>query len=289
MKKKSYRKQGDLISFDKNWKKRKETLYNHWTRGKIKNQIQLAFRNHWTLFREIIKKNKKFNGGKRVLEIGCGRGTLSCYFSDHGYKCTLVDLSKSIINTAKKIFRKNNLKANFVVGDTNKLDIADNSFDIIYSIGLLEHFENIKKPLKEQIRVLDKGGIWFGYIVPKYKNNIQKKYEWINSLLKGYIKQSTKSRSDKKEVIFRSDYGSKRYISVLKSLGLRNIRASGVYPIPMISHSTDFPFSLMPQESEKNFIKYCYSLMKNNRAKKTKHPWLCKEGFGNAFLVWGIK
>lgn len=281
-------KQGDSTSFDKNWKNREESLYTHWTRGKVENQIQLAFRNHWTLFSELIEEEKGYNGGKRALEIGCGRGSLSCYFSDAGFDCTLVDLSASVLDVAQGIFEKNDLKAKFIVGDANNLDMPSNSFDVIYSIGLLEHFEDVEKTLKEQLRVLDKGGIWFGYIVPKYTDNIQKDYEWVNDILKGYYNQNGQSILQK-QAVYRSDFGSERYIPILKKLGLKNIQASGVYPLPMISHSIDFPFSLMSDTSEKALVKYFEQMMEENRKKTRKHPWLCKEGFGNAFLVWGIK
>jgi ubiquinone/menaquinone biosynthesis C-methylase UbiE len=279
---------GDSESFDKNWQQREESLYTHWTKGKVENQIQLAFRNHWTLFNELMTNEHGYKQGKRVLEIGCGRGSLSCYFSDAGYDCTLVDLSAKVIDVAKGIFTKNNLPATFKVDDANNLDIADNSFDVIFSIGLLEHFEDIITPLQEQIRVLDTGGIWFGYIVPKYDDNVQQEYEWINDILKGYNNQ-TNSNIIQKEHIFRSDYGSERYIPMLEELGLTNIRSSGVYPLPMISHSIDFPFSLMSKESEKALVQHFEEILEKRREKTGKHPWLCEEGFGNAFLIWGVK
>ncbi len=281
-------KKGDVKSFESNWKKREESLYNHWTRDKVTNQIQLAFRNHWTLFKEIINNESNFNGGKRTLEIGCGRGTLSSYFSDAGYNCTLVDISETIIQVAKSIFKENNLKGSFLVGDTNELNFPNNSFDIIFSIGLLEHFEDISSPISEQVRVLDEGGIWFGYIVPHYDDNIQKEYDWINNILKGYQSKSD-IEINKKESLFRSDSDSKKYVEVLKRNGLRQISVSGVYPIPMISHSIDFPFSLMPQESEIELVKHFEILLEKNQLKNRKHPWMCDEGYGNAFLVWGIK
>lgn len=281
------KKTGDAASFDANWKSRIEALYTHWTRGVVKNQIQLAFRNHWLLFSELMKSEKSYKGGKRVLEIGCGRGSLSCYFSDAGYDCTLVDLSTSVIEIAREIFKKHKLKATFLIDDANNLAIEDNSFDVIYSIGLLEHFEDIETPIKEQIRVLDKGGIWFGYIVPKYTENVQKDYKWINALLEGYHNRN--EVAVRKESIYRSDFGSERYIPVLEKLGLENIQASGVYPIPMISHSIDFPFSLMPEASEESLVKHFQEMLAANTQKTGKNAWLCNEGYGNAFLVWGIK
>ena len=57
----------------------------------------------------------------------------------------------------------------------------------------------------------------------------------------------------------------------------------------MISHSIDFPFSLMPKTSEKELVRYFNSILEKNAQKTEKNQWLCKEGYGNAFLVWGIK
>ena len=282
------KKIGDATSFDRNWKSRAESYYTHWTRGEVVNQIQLAFRNHWLLFTELMQMADNYSGGKKVLEIGCGRGSLSCYFSDAGYDCTLVDLSENVIEVAKKIFELNDLDATFVVGDANNLEMPSDTFDVIYSIGLLEHFEDIETPLKEQIRVLKPGGIWFGYIVPEYKDNVQKDYEWINEILKGYQAPSEEGATRKAE-IYRSDFGSERYIPVLEKLGLSNVQASGVYPLPMISHSIDFPFSLMPDKSEAVLVEHFKTMLENNTQKTGKNPWLCEEGEGNAFLVWGVK
>jgi ubiquinone/menaquinone biosynthesis C-methylase UbiE len=282
------KKNGDGSSFDRNWKMRNESYYSHWIRGPVENQIQLAFRSHWTLFNEIMKDEPNYNSGKRVLEVGCGRGSLSCYFSDAGYDCTLLDLSENVIEIAKQIFQKNELTATFKVGDALDLEFADNSFDIIFSVGLLEHFEEVEKVISEQIRVLDRGGIWFGYIVPKYTDNIQSEYEWINKIIKSYQK-NIEDKGVEKQQIYRSDANSSVYLKTLRKLGLRNINVSGVYPVPMISHSIDFPFSLMSSENEKELVKHLEKLLDQNKKRTGKHPWMCDEGYGNAFLVWGVK
>ena len=283
----SRQEQGDTNSFEKNWRKRKEAYYTHWIRGEPLNQMQLAFRNHWSLFNELMK-NPLFNQGKRVLEVGCGRGSLSCYFSDAGYDCTLLDHSESVIEIAQKIFELNNLKATFCVGDANSLPFEDKSFDIVFSIGLLEHFEDIEPPILEQIRVLDDGGFFVAYIVPRYTDNIQKDFEWINGILKGYA-QKLNSEQVEKQSLFRSDADSKHYIHILKRYGLKDVYSSGVYPLPMISHYIEFPFTLMPEQSEKALVKHFANMLESNSRKTGKHPWLCDEGYGQAFIVWGYK
>lgn len=275
---------GDSKSFDQNWKLRKEALYNHWTPSKPENQIQLAFSQHWSLFSKILKENGITSG--KSLEVGCGRASISSYFSQNNFDVTCLDLSAEVISLAQEIFRKNGHKGNFVVGDALDLPFEDKSFDVVVSIGLLEHFEDIYRPISEQYRILKDGGVFLGYIVPENKLNIQKDYEWINFILKTFSKNE--ENSDQKKVdIFRSDYGSERYLPVLKELGMKDIKASGVYPLPMISHSIDFPFSLNQPDIEKILVGHFANMLANNT--NNDHPWLCDEKFGQAFLVWGRK
>ena len=68
---------------------------------------------------------------------------------------------------------------------------------------------------------------------------------------------------------------------------IKKIRASGIYPVPMISHSIDFPFSLMPQKAEKIFISEVYTMLKKNNHEYSN--WLCTEKEGQAIILWGVK
>lgn len=280
-------KNGDVVSFDKNWKNREETYYNHWTSGDPINQIQFAFYNHWITFKSIIEESKIFNGGKKVLEVGAGRGSASAFFSENGYQTTLLDSSDEILKVAKTIFQKNNLNANYVSGNALSLPFKDESFDIVFSIGLLEHFDDVLKPISEQIRVLTKGGIWFGYIVPEMKNNVQKEFIWINDILKTF--QSTEKREVPKETVYRTSYSSQHYKEILEKLNVQNISISGIYSVPMISHSIDFPFSLMNKKAEEVLVNKFKEIFRQRREKGILNPWLCEEDYGNALLVWGTK
>mgnify|MGYP001388435819 CR=1 FL=1 len=279
---------GDVAAFDKNWEVRKESTYTHFTTDLPKNQIQFAFRNHWEVISSFLESSS-FNGGKRVLEVGCGRGSLSAYFANNGYDCTLLDKSGKVIDIAKESFYKLGLESEFIVGDVNNLPFEEETFDLITSIGLLEHFEDIKKPIEEQVRVLSKGGVFTAYVVPEYKNNIQKDYNWINKILRHYSK-SFQKQEIAKESLYRSDDDSKKYIRIMEDLGLKNIFSSGIYSVPMISHSIDFPFSLMPDRAEEEIVLHFNNLLKKRKLKyPNQHPWLCKEGNGQAFIICGYK
>lgn len=282
-------KLGDIKSFNKNWKNREEANYSHWTRKKPINQIQLAFREHWKLFKKIINDNlkslKKNKKQKKILEVGCGRGTLGAYFSDVGYNVYLLDKSKNVIKLAKRFFAKNKLKAKFIESDCLKIPYKPNYFDLIFSIGLFEHFTDPKQAIKEQIRVLKKNGIIILYIVPQKKSINQDKFNWVNDLLVSYLPK--KKKINNKEKVFRSSFGLKYYVKILKAFNIKKIRASGIYPVPMISHSIDFPFSLMPQKAEKIFISEVYTILKKNNHEYSN--WLCTEKEGQAIILWGVK
>lgn len=276
-------KKGSVKSFDINWKKRPETLYNHWSKGAPRNQIQLAFSQHYDLFKRIINKEGKL----KVLEVGCGRGSLSSYFAEDGHDCFLLDMSETVIGTAKEIFKTNGHQGSFHVGDANSMTFEDDKFDVIVSIGLLEHFENLENVIDEQFRVLRKDGVLINYIVPENLENVQKDYNWVNDILKSQSKKNNQKIA-KKEDLYRSDSDSKRYIEQYKASGFQEIFSSGVYPLPMISPSIDFPFTLMDEESEKILIKQFNEILEK-RKENWEHPWMCEESYGQAFLVSGKK
>lgn len=273
---------GSVDEFDKNWKDRKETAYNHWTRGIPANQIQLAFRGHWTLFSELMEGREYHS----CLEVGSGRGSISSYFADHGFDCTLLDSSASVLETAKDIFTANGHKAKFVHADALNMPFPADNFDVVVSIGLLEHFEEIEEALSEQIRVLKPGGLFLGYIVPERPDNIQKWYRWINLALKAIATMSgSKKKAPPKTAIFRSDYGSERYLNALSGKGITDIQVMGLYPLPMISHSPEFPFSLLPKPLEKILTLIFRSVLKTRKLLYKRNPWICAESTGQAFLL----
>lgn len=271
-----------VTGFDKNWKSRKETLNNYWTPGTCRNQIQLAFRCHWRLFGEILGKTT----GGRCLEVGCGRGSISSYFAANGFDCVLLDYSRHVLGTARDIFSRVGHRADFVCGDANGLPFASDSFDVVVSIGLLEHFDNIRTPLEEQIRVLKPGGTFLGYIVPENPGNIQKYFRWCNTILRrAAALANVHGQSAVKEAVYRNDMGSERYLPILKSLRVHGLTATGVYPMPMISHSPEFPFSLMHPTAEYGLTRVFEVVLGLRRLLFGRNPWMCSEAMGQAFLV----
>ncbi|MBB3648321.1 SAM-dependent methyltransferase [Rhizobium sp. BK619] len=274
---------GDGDSFERNWSSAKEAHYLHWTGGEPENQIQLAFRQHWRTFQELLPANL---AGKRVLEVGCGRGSLSAYFADAGWDCTLLDISPAAISLARAAFSAHGLNARFEVGDCLDMPFETGAYDLVFSIGLLEHFEEIESAIAEQVRILAPNGLFIGYVVPHIPENVQKDYGWICDILRAILPLTP---SEAKTPLFRSDELSPPYLAAMGAAGLKNVGASGTYPLPMISNSPDFPFTLLPPDAEHALVKHFEMVLKRRHQQTGKNPWLCKEGDGQAFLVWGQK
>src|SRR5918992_3059377 len=96
--------------------------------------------------------------GLRVLEIGCGMGTDGAQFAKAGANYTGVDLTDAAVELARKRFQVSDLKGEFRVADAERLDFPDESFDVVYSHGVLHHTPDIEAAVREIHRVLKPGG-----------------------------------------------------------------------------------------------------------------------------------
>ena len=96
--------------------------------------------------------------GLRVLEIGCGLGTDGAQFAKAGADYTGVDLTEAAIDLARKRFELSDLKGQFRVADAENLDFPDESFDVVYSHGVLHHTPDTARAVREIHRVLKTGG-----------------------------------------------------------------------------------------------------------------------------------
>jgi SAM-dependent methyltransferase len=96
--------------------------------------------------------------GLNVLEIGCGLGTDGAQFAEAGADYTGVDLTEAAVDLARKRFELFSLPGEFQTADAENLDFADESFDLVYSHGVLHHTPETGKAIREIHRVLRPGG-----------------------------------------------------------------------------------------------------------------------------------
>jgi len=95
---------------------------------------------------------------KDVLEIGLGIGADATQWASHARSYTGVDLTEESIKAVQMHFGFKRLQGNIMQGNVEKLNLPSNSFDIVYSFGVLHHTNDITAAFKEINRVLNNKG-----------------------------------------------------------------------------------------------------------------------------------
>jgi len=96
--------------------------------------------------------------GARLLEVGCGMGTDLLQFARGGAEVTGVDLTPRSIQISRQHFAVCGERGDFAISDAEHLPFADQSFDVIYSNGVLHHTPDTAGAVREVHRVLRPGG-----------------------------------------------------------------------------------------------------------------------------------
>jgi len=229
-----------------------------------------------TLFRQRA-------AGKKMLECGCGSARVSRYMAERGYACMLLDYSPQALAMAKAAFAAASLKGEFILGDMNRLPLADNLFDVVYSGGVLEFFDDVSVPLREIVRVLKPGGLFVAGIVPN-KFSCQTladlertcahslksffTFRWQDIFLRLNHLPSGVSRASLKD-----------YAAAFESSGLSGVTGYGTTPFPALS---------LGRFGERLYVRVLKRLLPQWRRFNRSHSsW--SEKWGMAYVVYGVK
>ncbi len=93
-----------------------------------------------------------------VLETGCGIATDGIQFARAGAHYTGLDMSPSALALASHRFDLDGQEGRFVEGSVTALPFEDESFDFVYSHGVIHHVPDTQKAIHEFHRVLRPGG-----------------------------------------------------------------------------------------------------------------------------------
>jgi ubiquinone/menaquinone biosynthesis C-methylase UbiE len=96
--------------------------------------------------------------GKRVLEVGVGAGTDFINWVRAGADATGVDLTARGVELTRERVALEGFSATVVQADAERLPFPDESFDIVYSYGVLHHSPHTVRAISEVYRVLKPGG-----------------------------------------------------------------------------------------------------------------------------------
>lgn len=103
--------------------------------------------------------------GRRVLEIGCGRGGFACWLASQQppvHEIVAADFSATAVEKARAYAAARAIaRIRWEVADIQQLGFADASFDTAISCETIEHVPDPARAVRELARVLRPGGRLF--------------------------------------------------------------------------------------------------------------------------------
>lgn len=108
---------------------------------------------------ERIEREAALLRGKHLLEIGCGLGYDSLEFLRRGVRVTAIDLTPTAVELTRRHFEIEGVAAEDVRVDTAlALSYDDETFDAVWSNGVLHATGDTPLAIREVLRVLKPGG-----------------------------------------------------------------------------------------------------------------------------------
>lgn len=124
------------------------------------------------------------HAGRQVLEVGVGPGTDFVRFARARARLTGVDLTDHAIRLAARRLELEGLEATLVRADAEGLPFPDDSFDFVYSWGVVHHTPDPARAAAEIVRVTRPGGSVC--LMVYHRRSLVALQSWIvNGLLRG--------------------------------------------------------------------------------------------------------
>ena len=147
----------------------KESRLSNWDNfWEEKKEVREVYSNSDRVVRNLTKiADLK---GMKILEVGAGTGRDSFPLVGHGAAVFQLDYSVNSLKIMKRLADEEKIPVFILGGDTFSLPFRDETFDIVFHQGLLEHFrpQQAEALLKENIRILKKGGLLLVDVPQRY-------------------------------------------------------------------------------------------------------------------------
>lgn len=153
-------------------------------------------------YKNILNQLERFYGTKnlrrsKVLEIGCGNGFFLCYALKAGLNIVGIEPGRSFgfqgrYSRAIKLLELNGIKQPETVlldASAETLPFAEDTFDVVFGVAVLEHVQNLDLVMKEAIRVLKPHGMLWANL-PNFNSIHEWHYDifWIPHMRKNIAK-----------------------------------------------------------------------------------------------------
>jgi len=182
-----------------------------WTKNLITSDYSLKYLDF------MVKVEKDLPGGSKVLEAGCGTGqTLSPLSERH--ETYGLDISKAALKLAQYNCRYP------VLGSIFKIPFGDNTFDLVYNSGVIEHFKDPENvvAIKEMARITKPSGKVI-IIVPNTLCLWYKAGKFVAVMMKNF------------EFGYEEDYSPHRIENATRRAGLTVEKIFGLQALPPLA------------------------------------------------------
>lgn len=113
----------------------------------------------WAFYDAIREHFRHDLGGKKILEIGCGTGTVALNLARNGAIVDACDVSEQAVSLSLQRAAYNNVpRVNFFVSAIEDVDLQDNYYDAVVGHMVLHHID-IPTAMEKVYRNLKPGGV----------------------------------------------------------------------------------------------------------------------------------
>jgi SAM-dependent methyltransferase len=179
----------------------------------LKNNIDIetveSFGEEWSTFhtfneQEIFHAGENYfdivpanllNKSAQVLDVGCGTGRWSYYVADKVNFIECIDPSKAVLAAANLLKSKSNIR--ITQASVDNIPFPDNSFDFVFSLGVLHHVPDTKEAVKKCVQKVKRNGHILLYLYYNLENrglvfktlfHLSNSMRWGVSKLPGILK-----------------------------------------------------------------------------------------------------
>lgn len=108
------------------------------------------------------------NKNSYMIDIGCGSGRWTDYFTDKAGFIEAIDPSDAVLVADNMLGKNKNVRVTKASVDT--IPWADETFDFGMSIGVLHHIPNTKQALIDCVKKIKRGGYFYVYLYYRFDN-----------------------------------------------------------------------------------------------------------------------
>ncbi len=223
----------------------------------------------WALRRHFLEKNFPNVSHFKTLEVGSGPGHDSLTFAQRGAEAHALDSSMHGLKHCKDIYKKEKLKITTHHASAEEIPLDDNTFDLTFNAGVLEHFtdEKLETVIDQMIRVTKPGGTILAFCPNKH-------YFYYQHHLRRIAKNH--------RYPFERAFTAKQMKQRFQARGLPHIHVSGVHIHPAPNYY--LPQWLPKIHKIEPFFRFCFRWLENYNGLHQLKSLASQD-----FVVWGTK